>query len=50
MPKGAIIGFDELLDPQFPGETIAVKEIMNLRECRLFKNPFGGLQTYLILD
>jgi len=50
MPKGAIIGFDELLDPQFPGETIAVKEIMKIRECRLFKNPFGGLQTYLILD
>jgi hypothetical protein len=50
MPKGAIIGFDELVDPQFPGETLALKEIINLRECRLFKNPYGGLQSYLILE
>lgn len=50
MPKGAIIGFDELVDPQFPGETLALKEVMKLRECRLFKNPYGGLQSYIILD
>lgn len=50
MPKGAIIGFDELLDPQFPGETIAFKEIFNLRSCKLYKNPFGGIQSYLILE
>lgn len=50
MPKGSIIGFDELLDPQFPGETIAFKEIMKLRECKLYKNPFGGIQSYIILE
>lgn len=50
MPKGAVIGFDELLDPQFPGETIALKEIMALREYKLYKNPFGGIQSYLILE
>ena len=50
MPKGAIIGFDELLDPQFPGETIAFKEIMDIRRCKLYKNPFGGIQSYIILE
>jgi hypothetical protein len=50
MPKGAIIGFDELLDPQFPGETIAFKEIINIRQCKLFKNPFGGIQSYIVLE
>lgn len=50
MPKGSIIGFDELLDPQFPGETIAFKEIMKLRDHKLYKNPFGGLQSYIILE
>lgn len=50
MPKGAIIGFDELLDPQFPGETIAFKEIFKLRNCKLYKNPFGGIQSYIILE
>jgi len=50
MPKGAIIGFDELLDPQFPGETIAFKEIFKIRNCKLYKNPFGGIQSYIILE
>jgi len=50
MPKGAIIGFDELLDPHFPGETIAFKEIINIRNCKLYKNPFGGIQSYIILE
>lgn len=50
MPKGAIIGFDELLDPQFPGETVALKEVLKLRDYKLFKNPFGGIQSYLILE
>lgn len=50
MPKGSIVGFDELLDPQFPGETIAFKEILNVRNYRLFKNPFGGIQSYIVLE
>lgn len=50
MPKGSIIGFDELLDPQFPGETIALKEIMDIRNCTIHKNPFGGLQSYIVLQ
>lgn len=50
MPKGSIIGFDELIDPQFPGETIAFKEIFKMRECKLYKNPFGGIQSYIILE
>jgi hypothetical protein len=50
MPKGSVIGFDEVLDPHFPGETIALKEIMNIRECKLYKNPFGGIQSYIILE
>lgn len=50
MPKGAIIGFDELLDPHFPGETMAFKEVMNIRSCKLYKNPFGGLQSFIIVE
>jgi hypothetical protein len=50
MPKGSVIGFDELIDPQFPGETVALKEILELRKFKLYKNPFGGIQSYLILE
>jgi hypothetical protein len=49
MPKGSIIAFDELLDPHFPGETMALKEILGINY-RLFKNPFGGLQSYIIIE
>ncbi len=50
MPKGGVIAFDELTDPQFPGETVAFKEIFKLRDCTLYKNPFGGIQSYIILE
>lgn len=50
MPKGAIIAFDELLDPQFPGETIAFKEALKIRDYKLYKNPFGGIQSFIILE
>jgi hypothetical protein len=50
MTKGGIIAFDELLDPQFPGETIAYKEIFKEYNCKLFKNPFGGIQSYIIFQ
>lgn len=50
MPKGAIIAFDELLDPHFPGETIALKEVIDIRKIQLQKNPFGGLQSYMIIN
>ncbi len=49
MPKGSIIGFDELLDPHFPGETMALKEFLG-SSYKLFKNPFGGLQSYIIIE
>ena len=50
MPKGAVIAFDELLDPQFPGETIAYDEILKISNYRLHKNPFGGIQSYIIIE
>ena len=50
MSKGAILVFDELLDPQFPGETIALKEVLDITKYKIHRNPFGGLQSYIILD
>ncbi|MBY0371302.1 TylF/MycF family methyltransferase [bacterium] len=45
MPKGSIIAFDELDNPQWPGETLAVLEsvgIKNLRLQRLDWDPYIG--------
>ena len=44
--KGTIIGFDELNDPHFPGETIALKEAWGLSNISLQRYNFCGIQSY----
>jgi hypothetical protein len=48
--KGSILGFDELNDPGFPGETQALAEVFNLNEVRLQRNKFSAMQSYFILE
>jgi hypothetical protein len=50
LTKGAIIGFDELNDPQFPGETIALREIFGTHTIELKRNKFSGIQSYFIYN
>jgi hypothetical protein len=51
MVKGSVIGFDELNLPAFPGETIAVKEVLGLRNCRLLRSPYcGASQAYMVVE
>lgn len=45
--KGSIIGFDELNDPQFPGETIALKESLGLNNVAIKRSKYSGIQSYL---
>lgn len=40
MPKGAIVAFDELHDPKWPGETRALLETFNLNHYKLESLPF----------
>ena len=48
--KGSIIVFDELNDPGFPGETLALNEIMGLNNIRLQRNNFSALQSYYVYE
>ena len=48
--RGAIIGFDELIDPKFPGETLALKEFVSLNSLKIQRNQFCGMQSYFIFD
>lgn len=50
LTKGSIIGFDELNDPQFPGETVALRETLGLQNVRLKRNQFSGIQSYFIVE
>lgn len=46
LTKGSIVGFDELNDPQFPGETVAVKEAFGLNNIAIQRSKYSGIQSY----
>lgn len=49
LAKGAVIGFDELNDPLYPGETQAVREVLGNR-FRLHHSPFRANAAYAIYE
>ena len=46
MPKGAIIAFDELNLKDWPGETLALLESLDLHTLRLERFPFGSTISF----
>lgn len=50
MPKGAILVFDELNAKIFPGETLAVQEVVGLRNIEIKRFPFDSYVSYAVLD
>ena len=48
--KGSVIAFDQLGMEEFPGETLAALEVLNLRDCRIVRDPIVPYQSYLIVD
>ncbi len=49
MPKGAVIAFDEVNDPNAPGETLALLEELALREIKLERLPFDSNLCFCVL-
>lgn len=50
MPKGAIIAFDELNAKIFPGETMAVHEVLGLKNLSIRRFPFDSYVSYAIVN
>lgn len=50
MPKGGIIVFDELNAKMFPGETVAVDEVLGLKNLSIKRFPFDSYVSYAFLD
>lgn len=50
MVKGSVIGFDELNDPDSPGETLALIDTLGLRNIRLKRYRYASRVSYLILE
>ncbi len=50
LTKGSVIAFDELNCPDFPGETMAVREVLGLSRFALRRDPSNPLVSYLVVD
>lgn len=48
--KGSVLAFDEFNDPDYPGETQAVREVLGLRSFGLFRSKYLPARTYLVVD
>jgi hypothetical protein len=48
--RGSVLGFDELNEHAFPGETLAVKEALGLRNYSIKRYPNYVCGSYIIID
>jgi len=49
MPKGSVIAFDELHNPDWPGETIAFLESMSIEKSNLRMFPYEPNISYIVI-
>ena len=48
--KGTVIGFDELNVPDFPGETMALKEVLGTDRFKICRSKYSSIQSYLVIE
>jgi len=49
IPKGGIIAFDDINNPDFPGETIALQETLGIKKFKINKDKDNPQQTWIQL-
>lgn len=50
LTKGSVIGFDELNSHDFPGETLALKEVLGLGRYRIARSPYTSVESYIVIE
>ena len=50
LTKGSVIAFDELGHAEFPGETIALREVLGTQRFSLHRTPLNPSPAFLIID
>ncbi|NVK18598.1 MAG: crotonobetainyl-CoA--carnitine CoA-transferase [Methylocystaceae bacterium] len=50
LTKGSVIGFDELNCNTYPGETLALQEVLGLDSYKIRHSRFSPTQSYLIIE
>jgi hypothetical protein len=49
LTQGSIVGFDELNHAKFPGETLAVREVLGLENVRLMRSPWSADESFFVV-
>lgn len=50
LTKGSILAFDELNMPEFPGETLALREVLGLSRYAIRRDPSNPLTSWLVIE
>jgi len=50
LTKGSVIGFDALNQHDFPGETLALKEVFGLDRYKIIRSPYSSVQSYIVIE
>lgn len=48
--KGSVIGFDELNTHDYPGETIALKEVFGLSRYKIVRVPYNPAPSFIVIE
>ncbi|MDO9543192.1 MAG: crotonobetainyl-CoA--carnitine CoA-transferase [Kiritimatiellia bacterium] len=50
LTRGSVLGFDELVEPACPGETVALKEVLGLDRYAIRRTLFNARASYLVIE
>jgi hypothetical protein len=50
LTKGSVVGFDELNNRDYPGETLALKEVLGLSAYRIRHSRHSPTQSYIVIE
>ena len=50
LTRGSVIAFDELAHGDFPGETVALREVFGLHNVRIQRSPLASLPSYFVVE
>lgn len=50
LTKGSVVAFDELNDPDSPGETLALMETFGINHVRLKRFPYASRVSYVVIE
>ena len=50
LTKGSLVGFDELNHHDYPGETLALKEVFGLDKYKIRKSRLHPVSSYIVIE